>query len=351
MKRTYIIWVGSIAVAVGAALITSQLQIKILGDKITQYKSELTTIQSKMKLLERRDSVLLDSFQRMKAERLQDSNLLVVAQQKISETVRHQDKELTSYNAPSTQSTDAASVSNASNKNVLSGKQVAIKGITLNGGACFDVFKVSPGSINLEIYHRIDNRTGGSIQALKSMLRRQSKKLVFATNGGMFEKNMLPVGLYVENGQEIYPLNLAPGGDTYTNFYSLPPNGVFYITKGKTAGIVKKEDYAQINSDLDFATQSGPMAVINGKINPQFQKKSTSKFIRSGVGVRKDGSVLFAISQHPVNFYDFARIFLFYGCQDALYLDGAISEMYLPEINRNQSSNEFALLIAVTEKM
>jgi uncharacterized protein YigE (DUF2233 family) len=100
-----------------------------------------------------------------------------------------------------------------------------------------------------------------------------------------------------------------------------------------------------------YATQSGPMVVINGKINPNFKKDSKSKFTRSGVGIRKDGTLVFAISQQPVTFYDFARIFLFYGCQDALYLDGAISEMYLPEIGRNQSANKFALLIAITEKI
>ena len=114
---------------------------------------------------------------------------------------------------------------------------------------------------------------------------------------------------------------------------------------------MKKENYRSINANIAYATQSGPMVVIDGKINPNFNSSSTSKYTRSGVGIRKDGTLVFAISQQPVTFYDFARIFLFYGCQNALYLDGAISEMYLPEIGRYQGTNKFALLIAVTENM
>jgi uncharacterized protein YigE (DUF2233 family) len=185
---------------------------------------------------------------------------------------------------------------------------------------------------------------------LKTILKQRSQKLIFATNGGMFEKDLSPTGLYVENGQELYKLNLRDDGKTYTNFYDLMPNGVFYLTNEKSAGIIPKEEYPSIKPNVKYATQSGPMVLIGGKINTRFNPKSNSKFIRNGVGVRDDGTVVFAISKQPVSFYDFARIFIYYGCSDALYLDGAVSEMYLPEIGRYQSKNSFALIIAVTEK-
>jgi uncharacterized protein YigE (DUF2233 family) len=52
----------------------------------------------------------------------------------------------------------------------------------------------------------------------------------------------------------------------------------------------------------DLATQSGPMLVINGRVHPRFDKRSTSLKARNGVGVRTDGKVLFAISKGEVSF-------------------------------------------------
>jgi uncharacterized protein YigE (DUF2233 family) len=42
------------------------------------------------------------------------------------------------------------------------------------------------------------------------------------------------------------------------------------------------------------------------------------------------GKVVFAVSETPVNFHTFARLFRdVLGCRDALYLDGSISEFYV----------------------
>lgn len=37
-------------------------------------------------------------------------------------------------------------------------------------------------------------------------------------------------------------------------------------------------------------------------------------------------------------------------CTNALYLDGAISETYLPEIGRFQNGGNFSSMIAITKK-
>ncbi len=55
---------------------------------------------------------------------------------------------------------------------------------------------------------------------------------------------------------------------------------------------------------MTWATQSGPLLVHGGDIHPDFNANSTNKKIRSGVGVTKDGLVIFAISITPVTFYD-----------------------------------------------
>ena len=49
-----------------------------------------------------------------------------------------------------------------------------------------------------------------------------------------------------------------------------------------------------------FATQSGPMLVIEGKLHPRIAKASTSAKARDGVCVRGEGVALFAISEGEV---------------------------------------------------
>ena len=48
------------------------------------------------------------------------------------------------------------------------------------------------------------------------------------------------------------------------------------------------------------------------------------------------GAVVVAISDEPVNFHRFARLFRdVLGTPDALYLDGKVSRIYAPALGRN----------------
>ncbi|VCW45315.1 hypothetical protein BANRA_03516 [Acinetobacter baumannii] len=107
------------------------------------------------------------------------------------------------------------------------------------------------------------------------------EQLTFAMNGGMFHSGFSPVGLYIENGRESQPLNEDKG---WGNFF-LQPNGVL-AWNDKQAVILTTEQYKAKVFQPDYATQSGPMLVINGKINPLFLANSDSKKIRNGVGVK-----------------------------------------------------------------
>ena len=87
--------------------------------------------------------------------------------------------------------------------------------------------------------------------------------------------------------------------------------------------------------------------MMNGKINPAFSQDSQSTYTRSGVGIAPDGSIFFAISNAPVTFYEFASLFKEeLDAANALYLDGAISEMYIPE-HREETANEFSTIIGI----
>ncbi|HEY9049396.1 MAG TPA: phosphodiester glycosidase family protein [Ohtaekwangia sp.] len=181
-----------------------------------------------------------------------------------------------------------------------------------------------------------------SIQSLKTAIEAQGKELRFAMNGGMYMKDNSPQGLYIERGIISTPLDTLTGAG---NFY-LKPNGVFYITKDNNAVVCRTEDFTD-NGQVNFATQSGPMLLIDGQVHPAFKKGSVNLNIRNGVGILPDNSVIFAMSKGEVNFYDFAEFFKSMGCRNALYLDGFVSRTYLPEQKWKQLDGNFGAIIGV----
>jgi uncharacterized protein YigE (DUF2233 family) len=198
---------------------------------------------------------------------------------------------------------------------------------------------------SLQLYWKDDKgQPLKSISNLKTMLGSTGWKLVFAMNGGMYKTDNSPLGLFVQNGKDITKLNTKTGEG---NFY-MQPNGVFLISKAGGASICKTSQYPTVKN-VQFATQSGPMLVIDGKINSLFKEGSANLNVRNGVGILPDGKAIFAISKEPINFYDFAAYFQQQGCKNALYLDGFVSRMYLPEKSWEQTDGNFGVIIGVAK--
>ena len=173
-----------------------------------------------------------------------------------------------------------------------------------------------------------------SLGGLLDIYKPRRQEPWFATNGGMFTPAYDPVGLYVENGRERFPLNRSAGAG---NFFMLP-NGVFAVA-GHRAWVLTTDAFASLPSEtraaLTFATQSGPMLVVAGRPHPAFRAGSSHRAIRSGVGQISPTKIVFAISEQPVTFMELADLFrVDYGCQQALYLDGAISKAWIPALDR-----------------
>lgn len=213
------------------------------------------------------------------------------------------------------------------------------------GGNTYDAYSITPSSAALRLYWKdAAGRIYGSPGALAAGLARQGRRLVFAMNAGMYDTDHRPLGLYIEQGVERVPVNPSHGGGG--NFH-IPPNGIFYIAKGR-ARIVETDRY-QAEPGVRLATQSGPILLEDGAINSAFSPNSVNLNIRNGVCVRRDGEVVFAISRDPVSFYAFAAMFRDrLGCRDALYLDGAISRMYLPTLAPGDVDGDVAAMFAVT---
>jgi len=201
-----------------------------------------------------------------------------------------------------------------------------------------------PKSQDLKFYWRDDSaRIFKSILNLKTWLDNKHETLVFATNGGMFKQDNSPQGLFIQEQTTLIPLDTSTGSG---NFY-LKPNGVFYITTDQQAVICKTADFSD-NGKIKFATQSGPMLVVDGEIHSAFKEGSNNLNIRNGVGILPDNKVVFAMSKEEISFYDFAKYFRDMGCKNALYLDGFVSRTYLPEKKWIQTDGNFGVIIGVT---
>lgn len=172
----------------------------------------------------------------------------------------------------------------------------------------------------------------GQFSAVDRALASEGKQLGFAMNAGMYHADRAPVGHYVEDGQQVMRVipNAGPGN------FGLLPNGVFCIREDR-ADVIETLRFVEAAPDCTYATQSGPMLVIDGALHPRFLPDSTSRFVRNGVGTSADGkTAIFAISRASVTFHTFGRLFRDHlKMPNALFLDGNISRLYAPDINRN----------------
>jgi uncharacterized protein YigE (DUF2233 family) len=209
----------------------------------------------------------------------------------------------------------------------------------------FVSYSVDPKKEHLAFFWKNENQsTFGSIENLKDWLSKNKKELVFATNGGMYKKDQSPQGLFIQNKITKSPIDTTNGNG---NFY-LKPNGVFYLTSNKKAFISETDKFVK-SQNIEFATQSGPMLLIDGKIHPAFNKNSTNLNIRNGVGILLNNEIIFAMSKREINFYEFAEFFKSKGCKNALYLDGFVSRTFHPKENWKQTDGNFGVIIGITK--
>lgn len=199
-------------------------------------------------------------------------------------------------------------------------------------GASYTLCEVTLAD-DLRLFHAGPEGAYGSFRAVNQALEATGQTLGFAMNGGMYHRDLDPVGLYVEEGVEKTRLVTRDGPGNF----GLLPNGVFCW--GDTFRVIESRAFKAEAPACRFATQSGPMLVIGGELHPRFLPSSDSLYVRNGVGVSADGArAVFAISNDAVNFHSFARLFRdALGLRDALYFDGNISRLYAPELSRHDA--------------
>lgn len=270
-------------------------------------------------------------------ERLQEleRSLLAGLDERLEQLSRQLPPPTASSAAPATPSAPAPTASGTA-------RRVTYQGHT------YDTYEVPLPQPGLRFYFRQPDGTPlGSLGHLRERLAARGERMVFATNAGMFTPERTPVGLYVEEGRELVSLNTREDSG---NFF-LKPNAVFFLTE-TGAGILESHAYQRRAPEkVLYATQSGPALVLQGKLHPAFREGSRNLASRrSGVGLLAPDRVVFAIANEPVNLHEFASFFRDeLGCQDALYLDGVVSRMYLPALSREELDGDFGAMMALSE--
>jgi uncharacterized protein YigE (DUF2233 family) len=169
-------------------------------------------------------------------------------------------------------------------------------------------------------------------------------RVAFAMNAGMFDRVGAPIGLLVESGRELHAISTTEGPG---NFH-LKPNGVFWIDDAGAPHVAATDSYLALTTSPEWATQSGPMLLIDGTLHPAFDNDGVSRHIRNGVGVGDGGEAWFVISEQPVSFGKLARFFRdSLAADNALYLDGAVSSLWDPRAGRMDKGVPLGPLVVV----
>ena len=201
---------------------------------------------------------------------------------------------------------------------------------------------------NVRMFWReVDGSVFANFGHLGAWLLARNERLICATNAGIYGTDLRPIGLYIEAGKVLHKLNTRK--EAYGNFY-LQPNGVFLLTDREATILSTDEIDVELETRLPsirYGTQSGPILLRNGKINPLFTQGSKNRVVRNAVCVITTTDFILVKSRFPINFHDFSQLLRDkLGCRDALYLDGSVSQLY-PYDNGNFGPN-FAAMIGAT---
>lgn len=192
-------------------------------------------------------------------------------------------------------------------------------------GVDYYILRASPSSVKV-IWR---DKAGKQLRTFPEVARFVSEdgtRIDTIMNGGIFEPKGIPSGLLIQDSKVLRPVNRQNGKG---NFF-LKPNGIFLVGSGG-ARVITTNEYSVSAMNVDYAVQSGPLLLRQGKIHPKFNVNSTSRLHRNGVGVTTTGEVVFIMtnikSKKFPNLYEFAELFKTLGCPDALFLDGDLSVM------------------------
>ena len=182
-----------------------------------------------------------------------------------------------------------------------------------------------------------------SFATVERNLGQRASTVAFAMNAGMFDERGGPIGLAIEDGRQLKPINRRAGSG---NFH-LKPNGVFLVRMSGRSEVISSERFVPA-ANIRFASQSGPMLVVDGKLHPRFDPDGQSRYVRNGVGIAADGTPTFVISSDAVSLGKFGRFFRDrLRVRNALYFDGSVSSLWDPANARMDNFTKLGPIVMV----
>jgi uncharacterized protein YigE (DUF2233 family) len=214
----------------------------------------------------------------------------------------------------------------------------------------YQVVRVDLDRADVRLYWKDERgRPFGSLEALDRWLSGRGETLLAATNAGIFYRSREPAGLHVERGAVLRPLNRSsspPPGEAEGNFFA-QPNGVFYIADDGTAHIRATQGAALALARMREATQSGPLLLERGR---QHRLIGNPTVARNAIAVCTPRRIALVLAPEGASIRDLAGFIRGeLQCQDALYLDGAISGLRVPSARVNRDGS-YVGIIGVTAR-
>jgi uncharacterized protein YigE (DUF2233 family) len=175
------------------------------------------------------------------------------------------------------------------------------------------------------------------------------QRLVFAMNAGIYEADLRPTGLAVEAGRVLAPLNTRRGEG---NFYA-SPNGVFYVTSAGAA-IARTASFAAAPPPrVRLATQSGPILLENGAMpaaSVRAEPGPAARRLKRNAVCADRGVTTLVMVDDAVTLHELALLLRDQvGCRNALYLDGAISQVLDARSGRTDEGVPLGPIVGVVE--
>jgi len=170
-------------------------------------------------------------------------------------------------------------------------------------------------------------------------LLKANKNIEFITGVGKFSGEFTSTGLFIENGQLVHPIKTVQ--NTKVNL-EVQPYGVFHINA--SGAFIDPLQSKRAYKNAIWAIQSGPMLLIDGRINAALPNRT--KALRNGVGIKKDGKVYFACMEASMR--EFAEHFQKEDCLNALILESEHPDVWYRG-NSRKKFNRFGPMI-VAEK-
>jgi len=188
-------------------------------------------------------------------------------------------------------------------------------------------FKIDLKKVRLKVVQARDRGWDGNSVA---SLAEGSTALV-AFNGGFFDQNFKPLGLLMSRGKTLNPLRKADWG-------------VLTISSSGVAKLVHTKRW-KARKRIDFALQSGPRLVVDGK--PLKLKKQKAR--RTAIGLLSGGRTLVVVvAAEPLLTSVLAKVMAnTFNCSFALNLDGGSSTQLWSKFKQVDAVSGFRVANAV----